>query len=786
MKWIKERLIYIVLIFINFNFILRLLEKGIYIKNFNYGFTSLLFIMGFLIYWFYQCVLRKSSYKILFTLFIFSIGGVYYLIRAYAIKGMLNDYFSGNIITLNDLIYEGSTTYFYQYKIILILLIPLITVLILWVTFRFMKKFILIVTLVAVITLWFSSSYLVVKHHLFIYIFISSLTFIIMSHIKRIQQYKDEGVKVSLKFSYILVYGVIVSLMISKIATILPQEYNGKELTYFGNFFENKFASDAAGTSSANNDRYSLSSSGYNNNEKRLGGPISLDYQEVFKAKSDKPYYLKGNVMDLYDGYKWGKANGNYYKKLFGGDMKFVSYGSSAIGKKNSLTIYPDKKFKTNTIFVPNYAFNFTAVGEAMYYDKAATALSGEVVKEAYSVDFYGYSDVIDTIEDVRASYTKILGRVDYASGNKYFLPMDYLIQPKPKDVNIFINKDTLIEDKFSYRYSEDFKVVKNYGKYLQVPENISKRTYDLVKDITKDAHSSIDKVLQIKNYLTKNYVYDLQVSVIPENSEFVDYFLFKEKKGYCTYFNTAMTVMCRMAGVPSRYVEGFKTPDKKDVSGLYSVSNSDAHAWCEVLLGASEYSNMWTIADASPTASEDMQRKLKALEEEQKSTVNSGNVGINNIRKPKKIIEDIDPAQGASESKVGAISDFQLKAMNILASVILFILMRIIKVLKRRSKLLRSKKVAPLYNYYIYRLGAIRIDKPEDQGDLEFAKKIVNLELKKRMVILVGGSYAEFYGRQSAVGVNNKEYYKFLEGYLKEYEGRFKYLLNKYLGTSK
>ena len=78
MKWIKEKLIYIVLIYINFNFILRLLEKGIYIKNFNYGFTSLLFVIGFLIYWFYDYVLRKSIYKILFTLAIFSMGGAYY------------------------------------------------------------------------------------------------------------------------------------------------------------------------------------------------------------------------------------------------------------------------------------------------------------------------------------------------------------------------------------------------------------------------------------------------------------------------------------------------------------------------------------------------------------------------------------------------------------------------------------------------------------------------------------------------------------------------------------
>ena len=212
---------------------------------------------------------------------------------------------------------------------------------------------------------------------------------------------------------------------------------------------------------------------------------------------------------------------------------------------------------------------------------------------------------------------------------------MDYFLQPKHKNINTLINKNSPIEDRFSYRNSEDFKIVKNYGEYLQVPENISDRTYDLVKDITKDSNTSIEKVLEIKKYLTKNYVYDLQVSVVPEDSEFIDYFLFKEKKGYCTYFNTTMTVMCRIAGVPARYVEGFKTSNEKDDKGLYSVSNADAHAWCEVLLGASEYSNMWTIADASPTASEDMQRKLKELQEQQKNNGESGNVDINNTHKP-------------------------------------------------------------------------------------------------------------------------------------------------------
>ena len=124
-----------------------------------------------------------------------------------------------------------------------------------------------------------------------------------------------------------------------------------------------------------------------------------------------------------------------------------------------------------------------------------------------------------------------------------------------------------------------------------------------------------------------------------------------------------------------------------------------------------------------------------------------------------------------------------QFKVINILTVVILFILMRIIKVVKRRSKLLKSKGVAPLYNYYLYRLAAIRIVKPEYQGDLEFAQEIIDSELKERMEILVKGAYEEFYGKHSVVTLNNKEYYEFLEEYLKEYQGTVEYLLKKYLG---
>ena len=719
MKWIKEKLIYIILIFINFNFILRLLEKGMIIKGFDYKFTSTLFLIGLLIYWFYNYVLRKGLYRVTFTLVLLGAVGAFYARKAEILNSMFNNYVVKYITILNDLIFNGDITYFYQYKIILILGIPLITTLILWITFRFMKKFILALSLAVVISLWFSNSYAVVKEYLFAYIFISSMTFIIMSYIKKIVEYKKQGVKISLKFGYILIYGVIISLMISKITTMLPQEYKGKDLTSFGNYFTNEFAS--AGKSGIN-DKYGLSTSGYSGNEKKLGGPVSINYQEVFKVKSDKSYYLKGNVKDFYDGIKWRKSNENYNEAQTGsyiGGLRNESLVNVPRSVESLITIYPHRKFRTNTIFVPNYTFGVLGVGSKFLYDEVPTILGEKIIEKEYSIKFYKYVDAIGTIEDVR-EYKKKLSEIvpvtEQSFGQELYSPMDYLLTPKVNSVNTVINKNTPIEDRFESGNlrPDNVLIATQYSEYLQVPENISDRTYDLVMEITKDSKTSVEKVLAIKKYLTKNYVYELQVPVVPEGVEFIDYFLFQDKKGYCTYFNTAMTVMSRISGVPARYVEGFKTPNaREDRGGLYSVSNADAHAWCEVLLG----SNVWTVADASPTASEEVQRQLEEFRKAQKSTLESGGANTNQVRKPRTEKEALELAQGDSTSKVKLLSDVQLNQAKILTTIILFILMRIIQVVKRRNKLFKSKGIANLYNYYLYRLATIRIVKEEYQG---------------------------------------------------------------------
>jgi hypothetical protein len=56
-----------------------------------------------------------------------------------------------------------------------------------------------------------------------------------------------------------------------------------------------------------------------------------------------------------------------------------------------------------------------------------------------------------------------------------------------------------------------------------------------------------------------------------------------RERKGYCEYYATTMTVILRELGIPARFVEGFLPGTRDERTGIVTVRNKDAHAWVEV-----------------------------------------------------------------------------------------------------------------------------------------------------------------------------------------------------------
>jgi transglutaminase-like putative cysteine protease len=132
--------------------------------------------------------------------------------------------------------------------------------------------------------------------------------------------------------------------------------------------------------------------------------------------------------------------------------------------------------------------------------------------------------------------------------------------------------------------------------RYLQLPGNMPSRVIELAQNLTSDSATPYEKAAAICDYL-RSLEYTVDVQAPPNGSDGVDYFLFETKEGYCQYFASAMTVLLRASGVPSRMVVGYgpgqpvadnSTWDSADNSGgaaqdrenTFVVRNS--HAWSE------------------------------------------------------------------------------------------------------------------------------------------------------------------------------------------------------------
>jgi transglutaminase-like putative cysteine protease len=146
---------------------------------------------------------------------------------------------------------------------------------------------------------------------------------------------------------------------------------------------------------------------------------------------------------------------------------------------------------------------------------------------------------------------------------------------------------------------------------YLQLPAQLDPRIPELAKQITRNAKTPFDKALMIESYLRDRFTYTLTLTGQPGDDPLA-HFLFETHAGHCEYFASAMTIMLRTIGVPSREVNGFLPGEYNDLGGDYIVRASDAHSWVEVYFPGNE----WQVFDPTPAAPENSASIITRLEQ--------------------------------------------------------------------------------------------------------------------------------------------------------------------------
>ncbi len=117
----------------------------------------------------------------------------------------------------------------------------------------------------------------------------------------------------------------------------------------------------------------------------------------------------------------------------------------------------------------------------------------------------------------------------------------------------------------------------------LRVPP-LDPRIPQLARSMTAGATTPLARARAIEHGLRSHYRYTLQ---LPDHevADPLAYFLFTRKQGHCEYFASAMAVLLRTLGVPTRLATGFQSGVYNSITDLWLVRASDAHAWVEAWL---------------------------------------------------------------------------------------------------------------------------------------------------------------------------------------------------------
>ena len=137
-------------------------------------------------------------------------------------------------------------------------------------------------------------------------------------------------------------------------------------------------------------------------------------------------------------------------------------------------------------------------------------------------------------------------------------------------------------------------------GIYLQLPGkvDIKGRMGELARRlaVTNNAEATVRSMLAF----LKNGKYRYALKNLPLTSNPVEDFLFKYRYGNCEYFASAMAVMLRIDGIPSRLVGGYLGGYYNEMGKYYLVPQRNAHVWVEAYID----NKGWIRADPMPADS--------------------------------------------------------------------------------------------------------------------------------------------------------------------------------------
>ncbi len=280
-----------------------------------------------------------------------------------------------------------------------------------------------------------------------------------------------------------------------------------------------------------------------------------------------EPPYIRGTVADSYEGNgKWrvNETMRSSYIVPSRGRLRPELLDST---ERVAVVIHEQASSDNAMFSLPPYTRD--SQGGRLEYDPKSWCL----VKSTRSDDLY------------QSRYRYRFDSYAFVNGNQ----LRYVYDPDEMTVSRSTESESALND-----YLEKLRDIGDETRFAGL---LAKR--DRVLASSSDI-SIAEKVLKLEEYLatpapieTKyssnppvdGFWYDLRPGPKAEGIDPIEDFFVNHRTGHCQYFASALTIMARSLGVPSRIVLGFRPQEYNDLGNFFSVRQRHAHAWVEVYL---------------------------------------------------------------------------------------------------------------------------------------------------------------------------------------------------------
>lgn len=301
-----------------------------------------------------------------------------------------------------------------------------------------------------------------------------------------------------------------------------------------------------------------------NRSERMVGFSDRVDLGKVGRLRSDPtialrvfpkqlpedppariPLYLRGTAFDSYDGKSW-RRDRTQVSATQAGDRIWIAPPSSTLG--DELMTVDLEAIKPPVIFLPHNSAAFDVLSR-----REGLVAAPPRITRGRELDFEYQT------QEERGLRYRVFGPQTGSTVRERLLPTDM-------------------------------------ERYLALPTGLPERVRRLAREWAGDATDAFEVAKRLETRLRTEYAYDLE-SPSGAAANPLDHFLFESRRGHCEFYSTAMAVMLRSLGIPTRNVTGFVGGTFNRFGGFYAVRQGDAHSWVEVFLKRAG----WTRFDPTP-----------------------------------------------------------------------------------------------------------------------------------------------------------------------------------------